>query len=378
MTPRLRASIIYPGALLLAALFACDDEAPLAGDGGLRDQEAARDLPAEVDGPVPGPDLPRSDTAPLPPPACDPALDLAPLELAPTYCVVQRLKLAGLTESFGLRGLSAFTLEAPDQEATWRVLRWPLDPAPGQAPSPSAFFSFTPQLPDGATKLHPGRYLSISPGGLIAVGYTSDLIEGAVYWGGQGAEPRHVTSLGNYNVVLLDQDTLLVNGLGLGGVDEYQGVYVSQQGQPPRKLIDQIGSLSGHLALGDNALFAGGFMGDTNEVYGFSLGQINAAISSGATLTPADGTLTYFGHLRDMAAAGDDLVVVEADAYQDFATLTRYLVTVTGDTVAPVDAEILISNSARAVDRVAADRGQISIIWREGLDTALAVIKRKE
>lgn len=71
-------------------------------------------------------------------------------------------------------------------------------------------------------------------------------------------------------------------------------------------------------------------------------------------------------------------MVVEADAYQDFATLTRYLVTVTGDTVAPVDAEILISNSARAVDRVAADRGQISIIWREGLDTALAVIKRKE
>ncbi len=380
MMPQHKSLSMIPGALLLtsflASLLACTDEAPQAldGGGGAVDQQATQDLPAEVDGPVLGEDLGASDTTPLSAPTCDPALDLAPLELAPTYCVVRRLTLAGRTESFTLRGLSAFTLEALDEATTWRVLQWPLDQTPGQNPTPSTFFSFAPQWPADATKLFPGRDLSLSPGGQIAGGFTSDLIDGAIFWGDQGSQPQQVGAMGNYNVAFLDESTLLINGLGVGEANDYQGVYVVQQGHAPRKLIDQIGTLSGHLAVGDHALFAGGYLNDTNEVYGFSLGKITAAINSGATLTPADGTLTYVGNLLDLAAVGDDLVVAEADAYQDFTSLARILVSVSGDTVAPSDAEIIISNSARFIQRVASDQGQIALIWQEGLDTALAVI----
>jgi hypothetical protein len=237
--------------------------------------------------------------------------------------------------------LWTFSMEASAPFAG-EVLSWTVDPDTGELGDSTSIFSFTPN--SSADTLFAGGYLALSPAGFAAVGYTEDqTFDGEIFWGDEGIKTPKVVSKasGNFDVIFIDDQTLLVNGSGVDDAQQGQGIYLVQQGKPSRLLIEQMGDFSGFLARGDTVLFAGGYFADGNKMYGFTLAEIQAAISDSSTLSAGnDGDLIHEGGLQSATALGDDLVLATVDDAFAFSGVQRIPVSVDGNNLQagePVD-----------------------------------------
>jgi hypothetical protein len=328
-------------------------------------------------------DAPRADQSA---PVCSPGLSLSPLSLAPDYCVTRRLKLPASYGAFALRGDSLWTFSGHTTttvgELKGEVQRWPIDPKSGALGASTVVFSFSEVA---TVKIFASEYLAAAPGsaGPFAVGFTLDkTFEGAIYRGSAGGAPQKIGGAqGNFDALFLDDKTLLVNGFGAESAQLGQGVYLLEAGKPARRLIKDLGAMSGYLALGTHALFAGGYFTDGSKLYGLSLAELNAAIAGGKELSAsADGDLVYSGSALDAAALGDDLVIARVDTSFAFDGVSVVPVTVSGDKVTATTQtpQPIVTEAAGAtVDRLATDGAQLGLLLTASGQTELAVVQHK-
>jgi hypothetical protein len=297
--------------------------------------------------------------------------------------VVHRLEASGPADAMAYSGAKAwiYSLVSGSSGYTGGVLEYDVD---GQAQklvsSPPVFLAFAAP----GSKLYAGEYLARSPGGQLAAGYTADTtFDGQVLYGDKGIKtPKAVDkATGNYDVVFLGETDLLINGTGAGAAQEGQGVYLAQEGKAPWLLIKDLGSFSGHLALGPGVLYAGGYFNDGNKLYAFSLTELQSAISGGTALSATtDGDLIHTGGVLDAVALDDDsLVVSRADASFAFEAVTQIPVTVSGDTVQAGQAKDLVTaGGAVQPKRLAAAGAQVALLLDDGAGKLeLAVIEAK-
>jgi len=341
---------------------AVDSGVDAAAEAGL---DAAVDQSA-VDGPVS---------------ACDPSLDLTPLSLDTGFCVVRRFDLPTQIDAVGLRGTSVYVFSL-DTAPTGKVSQATIDPVTGKPGAYTSLFTFTPGL---SGTLFASAYLALSPGGYAAAGYTVDTTyEGQVFWGNKGTGAPNLVdkASGNFDVVFLDNQTMLINGTGVGTAQDGQGVYLYQQGKTPRRLITDLGVASGFVAVGKKAVFAGGYFTGGSKIYGFSVAEVQSAIAGGGTLTPtADGDLILDGSAGDAAALEDELVVVKLDSSWAFDGVARIPVTVSGNTVtpgAPVDLVTKPGGATATVSGLATGSGQqLGLVLQGTGQSELVIVEPK-
>jgi hypothetical protein len=354
--------------VLVLALSACSDDGkekphydlgwPDVGqqqDGGVTEagSDAASDAVSEAgdDGPTPdtkpAPDQTVSADAPVGP--CNPALDLKPLALDPAYCVVYRFTLAAVPDAINVDNdkLLTYTLDKSVTPFKGTVELQMINATTGKPGAASAYLSFTAATTDPASKVFATKFLPLSAAGFTAVSYTDSTFKGELVWGDKGIKtPKIVAKSGAYDAVFLDNKTILLNGSGIGTLAG-QGVYVVQDGVAPWLLIKDLGVASGHMALGQTVLFAGGAFGTTyeNQIYGFTLTEIKAAVTAKTTLSAtADGDLVYkAGFIPDATALGDSLLAGDMDATYAFKTVERIPVSVVGSKVTPAAAKTVIT-----------------------------------
>jgi len=273
-----------------------------------------------------------------------PAKDLKPFTLQSSFKVNYRFNdpMAGGSKkgayTFNIAGSDVYLLDAGGSPFKIAIQVGTLDVKTGKPGTLSPVFSATPTLPTGESG-YAGGYLALSPKKFAAVGYTSSkTFTGEVIWGNKGIKtPKKVAKAkGNYDVIFLDDKTMLVNGTGLGAAQSGQGVYLYEEGKTPRLLIKDMGTASGVMALGKTTVFAGGFFGKTfkNNLYGFSLAEVKTAISGGKTLSAStDGDLIYTGPVLDAATVEDDLAIITVDSSWKFKAVDLIDNTVAGNTV---------------------------------------------
>jgi hypothetical protein len=317
-------------------------------------------------------------------PVCNTGLSLSPLSLGSDYCVTRRVKLSDTYAAFALRGDTVWTFSGYGTttvgELKGEVQRWPIDPKTGALGSSTVVFSFSEVA---AVKIFPSEYLAAAPGsaGPFAVGFTLDkTFEGAIYRGSAGSAPQKIGGAqGNFDAAFLDDKTLLVNGFGAESAQLGQGVYLVEAGKPARRLIKDLGTMSGYLALGTHVLLAGGYFADGSKLYGLSLAELKTAIDGGKELSAsADGDLVYSGNALDAAALGDDLVIVRVDASFAFDGVSVVPVTSSGDKVtSQAPKEIVTKGTGATVDRLAGDGAQLGLLLTASGQTELAVVRRK-
>jgi hypothetical protein len=310
---------------------------------------------------------------------CNAVLDLRPFDLATDYCVAYRLGLSAAPNAFEIRGDRMWTVSGGGSPYRGTVTEWDIDPVLGKLGGSTLFFSFAPAT---SAKVFVSDYLALSESGAtIAAGYTEDqTIAGAIYWGTKGNQPPKQIdqATGNYDAVFVDDQTLLVNGIGLGSAQLGQGVYVFREGAPARRLIKDIGNLSGHLARGQGTFFAGGYFSKGNMIYGFSLAEVRAALASGKEISAtAEGDLVYAGGALDVAALGDDLVVARTDASSRFEAVTVVRVTMSGDTVTPSTVEDLVTGGSGAtLERLATSEQGLGLLLG-GAKPEIALVQKR-
>ncbi|MFZ5786194.1 MAG: hypothetical protein ACOY3Y_07100, partial [Acidobacteriota bacterium] len=310
---------------LLVLAPACSSNDPPAADAGVDRGSVDRTL-RELAAPETGA---REAAAPV----CPPGLDLKPFTLDAAYCVLYRAPLATAASAVATTANRVWTFASAGTPAGGLLEEHAVKPGGVQLEAASAVFGF----PLPATKHYLGTYLARSAGGKLAAGYTEDqTFDGAIYFGAKGGSPVKIEKAqGNYDAIFLDDETLLVNGAGLGAAQEGQGVYLWRAGSAPRRLVKDLGGMSGQLALGPGVLHAGGYFTDGNKLYAFTLAEVKAAIAAGKTLSAtSDGDLVYAGGSLDAAALADDLVVAKMNT-TTFAVeaVQRIAVTIAGDKV---------------------------------------------
>jgi hypothetical protein len=288
-------------------------------------------------------------------------------------------KLDLAVEAFALNGTTYWAYMVGLNPSSFEALVYKnqIDLITGQPGKPVLAARFT-----STSTAFPGEYLALSSNNSIAVGYTDSKLDGAIYWGDiEGKTLAKVkNATGNYDVVFLDEQTLLINGLGAEKVQNGQGVYVIEQGKAPRRLIRDLGSISGHLALGQNVFFAGGYEGE-NQLYVFPLSTIKEAIRTGQVLSGSkDGVLVYKGGLIDIAVLGDDLVAVEAGSFYEFKSVSLMHVQLQNNTVSFSEEKenLVLADGTTRVKRVTTSGKQIGLLlWGPKGVEELAVIQRQ-
>lgn len=365
----------------LSALLACSDSsAPPAAAAATAD--AARDAPSDNS----MADSLPSDASPVDQAAPDAAgcadeLDLSPFTLDPGYCVVRRFAVDGLPHCFNLAADELWTFHPSTADPKdWPVKRQRYDAASGTLGAAETVFSFTPQIDAPADKAFGSEFLALSAGGQVAAGYTvNKTFAGEVLWGSGPTAKTVEQATGNFDAIFFDEQTLLIDGSGAGAAQEGQGVYIVADGEQPRRLIDGLGDLSGHLALGDSVLFAGGFFGTETRIYAFTRAEVAAAISAGETLTAAEhGDLVYTGSLLDAAALHDALVVARMTADLQLEAIGAIAVTVAGDAVTPGGSHhIATPGGALAFGRLATWDRWLALLLRRGTTTEIAVLRAR-
>jgi len=348
----------------------CSDDGGLIVDGAL--PETGMDRGSETVAPeASAPDRGPAADASSP---CNPALSLQPLTLDPTYCVTHRFEVPAKTDAFTVRGDGVYLFSMTGKLG--QVQQATIDPQSGVPGSYGTLFSFTSTR---TGTLFPGEYVALSPGAFVAVGYTEkDTLDGEILWGDKGIKtPKAVDkATGNLDVVFLDDTTMLVNGTGVGAAQDGQGVYLVQEGKSPRQLIKDMGIFSGFMALGPQVLFAGGYFASGNRVYGFTLAEVQAAITAGGTLSSADGDLVAEGNTSDITALDGDLVLTTLDPSYQFKTVQRLPVTVSGSTVTVGQGVDLVTGSGAAVTRLAATGKRLALLV-QGSKPELVLLEQK-
>jgi hypothetical protein len=351
-------------------LLGCESKDPPPVDGGRAETRPTADLVAEAA----GPDLGAADSLA---PACPAGLDLKPLSLDPAYCVLHRAPFASAPTAATATADRVWSLASAGSPASGVISEQTVEAGGTKLGATISVFGFA--LPAG--KFYLGTYLARSPSGAsFAAGYTEDqTFDGAIYLGTKGGAPTKIEKAqGNYDALFLDDQTLLVNGSGLDAAQEGQGVYLWRAGSAPRRLLKDLGTMSGQLALGPGVLHAGGFFSDGNKLYGFSLAEIKAAIASGKTLSAgSDGDLIYAGGSLDATTLGDDLVIAKMNP-TTYAVegVQRIAVTVAGDKLsAGTTSTICTPAGGVTIDGLAGDGQTLAILLAGGKE--LAAVRRK-
>jgi len=324
----------------------------------------------------PGVDL-GVDQAPDGPSACDPALDLKPLALDGAYCVTRRFDLPAGSGAFALRGDEIYVFGMDGTPPIGSVQQATIDPVTGKPGAYSAVLSFTPTL---SGTLFPSEYVALSPAAVVAVGYTqSSTFEGELFWGDKGIKtPKLVDKAsGNFDAIFLDDTTLLINGAGVGTAQEGQGVYLHQGGKAARRLIKEMGAMSGFMALGSQVVFAGGYFTGGSKIYGFTLAKVKAAIAGGTTLTPSDGQLVLDGSAGDAVALGDDLVVATMNDSWMFKAVSRIPITVSGNQISAGQPVELVTGSGASVSRLAASGARLALLLQGSSNSEVVIVEQK-
>jgi hypothetical protein len=357
---------------LLICLFgmACSTTEPLPDvrvEGGMTDHRG----PDRLGSPDRSADHARPDSA-----TCGAGLDLSPLVLASDLCVVRRTALPWAPAAVALRGGTVWGLHGTTTASDFHgeVTRWTIDGA-GKLGSATSVLTFTETT---TSTVFAGEYLALAPASdVVAVGYTLDkTFDGAVYWGPPATSPKKVSKAqGNYDAVLLDDTTLLLNGFGAESAQQGQGVYVIDAAGA-RRLIKDLGAMSGPLVITDVALVAGGYFTKGTQLYGFSLAEIKAAIAGGKELSASgDGDLVYSGAVLDAASLGDALALSRADATTfAFTGVALVPLTVSGDKVtAGAVKDAVTLGGSETVARLASGGAQLGLL----IGSELAVVQRK-
>jgi hypothetical protein len=312
--------------------------------------------------------------------ACSSTLDLTPLSLDSSYCVVARYAptLSAAIDAFAYTGTSVSLYSLVSGTTTsGSVLEAAADPKTSTLGTTSSVFTFTPSA---TGNLYAGEYLALSSSGEAAVGYTDSSSGGAVEIGTKGGSPTSVTAKGNYDALYLDNKVLLVNGQGAGTASDGQGVYVVESGKTPRRLIKDLGNYSGHLALGKDALFAGGYFSTGNKVYGFTISEVKSAIAAGSTLSAtSDGDLCFSGSALDMTAEGEHLVVLEADSSYAWKSISTTTATVSGTSVLAASNKkdiVTPGTTSATVSRLASSGKEIALLLKTTKTEIAVILKR--
>lgn len=199
---------------------------------------------------------------------------------------------AGLTED------TALVLRAGDEGGAGRLTLVRLLGLSGDAVTSEVITTFDVPGSFAAYEAFAGAYLAVAPGGgLAAFGYST---------AGAGAPgevlfvpiaPNSTASAfsapGNYGADFLDDDTLVVNGLGAAGVEDGQGVYVValSGAATAAKGAANMGTASGDVAVSGDLVLAGGYEGfgttwpdgsEGNRVFQLDKGALEAAVTGGA------------------------------------------------------------------------------------------------
>ncbi|MBW2735491.1 MAG: hypothetical protein JRH20_24160, partial [Deltaproteobacteria bacterium] len=189
---------------------------------------------------------------------------------------------------------------------------------------------------------------------------------------------QQVTASGNFDAAFLDQDLLLVNGLGLGTA-EGAGVYGLKADGSVVEVINELGSASGFLARGETILYAGYYDLDagTNKLYAFTLTEVRAALDAGVALNASAGDLAYEGDAVDVAASRNDLIVIDA-SFTEFRAVRSVSATVSGESVTMQPPAALVTAEAMAdastPTGLSADGALIALRLGSGDDTEIALI----
>ena len=325
----------------------------------------------------PPPDMPLADQTIVPP-----AKDLKPFALDAKFKVVERFDdplTAGAT-AFNFSGTTVYLYQFGGTPAAGKISQADIDAKTGKLGTLSTVLSFSPSL---TGTMFASGYLALSPKKFVAAGYTvSTTYDGEIFWGDKGIKtPKKVAARGNYDVIFLDDKTMLINGTGAAGASpDGQAVYLDQEGQTGRKLIKEMGAYSGLMALGTKTVYAGGYFNTGgNKIYGFSLNEINKAITNKQTLSSTDGDLILAGSASDAAALGDDLAIIVPDSSFKFKSVGVIPVTVTGDKLAAGTAVNIITGGGgtASVTKLASDGKRLGLYLKNGTKNELAIIEKK-
>lgn len=198
----------------------------------------------------------------------------------------------------GLPNEGALALSAADEagKARFALHRRSFD---GQPPALLSTVDVDGSL--AAFEVFPGGYLETDPTFTRAAwGYSTmgaDFPGSVVVGDLVPGDPAALDAPGNYAVAFLDEDRLLVNGLGAAGVELGQGLYLVELGPggPSATLVaTNLGTASGDVAVHGDLVLAGGFAGfgttwpdgsEGNRVYGLS---VEALLAAASTDTPVD------------------------------------------------------------------------------------------
>jgi hypothetical protein len=372
--------------LIVVALAACsDDDTPGPYDKGVPDAMIADVM---VDGPVPDqaqlpdqlqPDQVVPDVTPVTDAntACKHFMDLAPLTLHPDYCLTHKFVIPKGLNAVALKdGGDVYTFSASSPPLQGVVKMGTINASTGYPGSYATVFSFTVS---SAQTLTTGSYVAVSPAGFAAVGYTEDsTASGAVFWGDKGIKtPKKVdNATANFDVVFLDDKTMLINGAGVDTVQGGQGVYLYEEGKTPRKLIKDMGPAGGHLALSGQVLYASGtFAAGINKVYGFSLAEIKTAISGNNVLAPIDGDEVFAGKLGDIGTLDDHLAVIKLDGNALYQAVGLVPVTVLGSKVTKGTPLDLVSGTGSSITRLTGSGNQLGMVLKGKPDLAIVIKK---
>ncbi|MGE0786284.1 MAG: hypothetical protein AB7S26_11395 [Sandaracinaceae bacterium] len=160
---------------------------------------------------------------------------------------------------------------------TFTLSSWPLDLA--SAPSPTMFASFD-VAHDDMTFLFVGELVRPSPDGMsVLVGYTlGDTSSTGELFNVVRADGTHMAfpANGNYDAVWVDNGTVLVNGLGLGAMNNGQGLYASKitaATLDETQVATGLGDASGSVLLTGDYLLAGGYSFADSASHVYAIGR---------------------------------------------------------------------------------------------------------
>ena len=178
---------------------------------------------------------------------------------------------------------------------TLTLSRWALDPA--SAPAPRAVGTFDVDAEDSGDLVFAGGYLDLDPeGGQALFGYTrsatgspGEIVRMSLEDGAASKE----AAPGNFDAAWTDADHYLVNGFGLGSLDEGQGLYAADLATADRvvHIGTGFGTYSGSVAVGPDFILAAGVGDDfSSQTRLIPRAAYEAALESG---TPIElGTLS--------------------------------------------------------------------------------------
>lgn len=180
------------------------------------------------------------------------------------------------------------TTETSGTVTTFVLSRFAIDAA-GSAPVPTEVVRTTEDSGSADVMIFAGGYVALSPdGSRSSFGYTTSMdFAGAVLVGAAG-DVTSIDAPGNFDAAFLDDDTLLVNGLGVLDQDAGEGVYAADVGATPptaTHVLSEMGAYSGTVAVTADYVVAGASDESfATHVWAVPRADVASAIDAGAPI----------------------------------------------------------------------------------------------